>query len=135
MANHSIYSSFLSAASHFPVPQDFECWKVHAMLDDAAVENEFRSAMDTSLTLKPDEPRAQRSMGISWARDDFPSCAHHQKNSQFFKKVKNNSETRFAPLLAISSSLVMVSSKSEHFCFVPSIERFGQMLSPMLKIN
>ena len=38
--------------------QDFECWKVHAMLDDPAVENEFRSAVDTNRLLDPDERRA-----------------------------------------------------------------------------
>ena len=74
------------------------------------------------------------------------SCAHQgsgmrsglgsqwNPGTEFFKKSKKRSETRFGPLLMSSRRLVLFSGKSEHFFFVENVghklkRRFKKILT------
>ena len=50
-------------------------------------------------------------------RDENPHWKPAPSGTQFFKKSKKRSETRFRPLLMSSGRLVLFSGESEHFFF------------------
>ena len=54
---------------------------------------------------------------MSTFRDENPHWKPAPSGTQFFKKSKKRSETRFGPLLMSSGRLVLFSGESEHFFF------------------
>ena len=64
---------------------------------------------------EPKQPTDDRT--TSTFRDENPHWKPAPSGTQFFKKSKKRSETRFGPLLMSSGRLVLFSGESEHFFF------------------